>query len=409
MIRLTFACSLGLLLALARAKPQNCGPPLGQLIEACGQPDKAEPQFCCDALREFNAKQCWCQNAARFAASQLATNAYAFSARVSYCGIKNPFRPSIPSKGSPGLNSTCPKFPWEPTEITSTGSCSAPHYWRTQRRKTLDKLDNLFLKNRQPQTVSAFKKFVGNLFVDNVAFGSIGLLMLRGKEKTVDYLVSRQSAAGSHVPWSSTTPGGSREGLSWARSILASYEKTYYDGDSFLARQTFVTFAPCSAKIQELYVAENFLFNAIGAQFYYPDFPDPYTQFNLPASEICDGISSACGEKSPYKSKPECVAFMKTLRKSGKAMCFNYNKARLSPRAAVGDTVACRVATSLMAVSNPDKYCPLLGKVAGGMCTSKMCPAGDYGNLFSVKNPRYVGSGGFSCNSKTGDCAELWP
>ncbi|CAN8061374.1 unnamed protein product [Agarophyton chilense] len=408
MIRLAPVFLLSLCAHLALAIPQNCGPSLSKLIEACGQPDKAQPDYCCVALREFNGKQCWCQPAALFAASQLSTNPYGFSARVRFCKITDPLRPSIPSRGSAGLKSTCPKFVSEATEYYPTGSCSNPNYWRTQRKKTLNKLDQLFLKNSEPQTVSAFKKFVATLLTDNVTFGSIGLLMLRGKEKTVDYLVSRQIAAGSHVPWSSNTPGGSRQGLVWARSNLVSYEKTYYDGDSFHARQTFVTFAPCSAKIKELYIAENSLFSAIGAQFYYPDFPDAYTQFNIPVSKICDRIMQACGSKSPYKSKSDCMAFMKKLRRNGKAMCLNFNKARLSPRAAVGDTVACRITSSLMAVSNSEKYCPLLGKKAGGMCIPKMCPQGDYGNLFSIKNPRYIGSGGFSCDS-TGECVEQWP
>ncbi|PXF46705.1 hypothetical protein BWQ96_03531 [Gracilariopsis chorda] len=343
-----------------------------------------------------------------FAASRLATNSYGFSARVSACNITTPFRPSIPSRDSPGLKSTCPKVGWEAMEKGPNGVCKAPKYWRTQREKTLKKLDTMHLQNANRKTINAFRNWVGTMLVDNVAFGSIGLFMTHGKEKTVDYLVSRQAAAGSFVPWSSIRKGR-RNGFMWSRSNLVSYEKSYFVGDHYLSLFMFVTFAPCSAKIEELYIAENSLFSALGSQYYYPDYPDAYSQFNIPAADICGRIEVACGNKSPYKSKSECVAFMKNLRKSGKAMCINYNRGRLSPRAAVGNTVACRITTSLMAMSNPNKYCPLLGKAPGGMCTNKMCPVPDYGNLFAVKNPRYEGTGDFSCNLKSGECKELWP
>lgn len=392
------------------ADAENCGPALSNLLRDCGNKHLANPKRCCQALRNFNADLCWCQLPSYFAAADLSSNLYAYTARAKFCAISNQKTIDVPHSRRPRSETTkCPKIQLSKNEFTSTTRCAANSALRKKRIDTIRTLDNLLLNSISTSSLNAFRNQLNSLLTSDVVLSSIGIVSLKGRSDATDFLVSRQKQAGNQLPWASTSPQKVRMMVTWTKSNVVGYTWMYNDFSVVMhTRRTFITFAACSSKIQKLYVLEPYLFSAISTPNLFKERKNPLSQFNSSLEIICNRINTSCGRINPYASLVQCIAFMRKLRSSGRAMCFRRSNPLYFPQIAVGDTVACRVTYSLMATSNPSKYCPLLGVKAGGMCTYSMCKPNQYGDFFKFTIPRKEIRQGFE-TANNGELVEVWP
>lgn len=321
-----------------------------------------------------------------------------------------PLRPSFATRDTPPTKDTCPEeFTSLPADDTTEG-CSKPAALRAKREAALFGLDLLELSENSDAAVSAFKGMTKKLFVEGVAFASVGLSSGFGVDVATDLLLTRQPVLGATAGWILPDSRAEVRGKFW-RQGMVSYIVDFASPDGrFSTRSMFVGFELCSEKILDVYAVEDGVVNAIAGQFYYPADPrDAVSMYDKRPKQICRQIAEGCGQLFPYKSTKDCEAFMAGLKKERKVMCNRFDKQEVSVLALLGDTTACRYSYALAAKADPKRYCPLLGKQGAGLCVESACRPDGYEDIFTAVNPRYEASSSFTCNLSTGKCEENWP
>lgn len=262
-----------------------------------------------------------------------------------------------------------------------------------------------------PVELGRFKAVIPRLFSEEATLSSVGLWSNSHLINITDFLLSRQAALGSPLPW---VPGNVCVELRdrfWGIATV-SYALDFAHPDGFLAtRFVFASFQNCSELLLDLYLLEPGVVDAMSAQYYYTAEPkDAVSMYNVSADEICQRIDDACGELSPYQSLEDCVNFMKALKLERKVMCNRFDQEKTPTQALFGNTTACRYNYALIAKADPERYCPLIGKEPSGICSASLCNDDQFDDIFGEDiNPRYDQGTAISCDAVTGECFELWP
>lgn len=264
----------------------------------------------------------------------------------------------------------------------------------------------------EDKDIVSFKNTVRNIFANDSSLASVGLWStMADDDQILDFLWTRQTALGSPLAWAPENVRTEIRNRFW-RHASVSYVLDFADPDGFLSsRYVFVIFEECSHRISDVYVAEPGVVSAIGTQFYYPAEPkDAVSMYNVEPQEVCQRIMDGCGNSAPYDSMAECVTFMKTLKAEGRVMCNRFGGEQTPVNSLFGDTLACRYQYALAIPADPQRYCPMLGKVGSGTCAENLCKEDEYEDIFADDiNPRYSQSATFTCNTVSGECEEIWP
>lgn len=125
------------------------------------------------------------------------------------------------------------------------------------------------------------------------------------------------------------------------------------------------------------------------------------------ATRVCRKISKFCKEKNfPFRDQNDCEEFYEGLKREDKVTCMK-DGVFTGMLAFHGDTMSCRMQYLNLAEIEAERWCTFVGRKARGRCKDDQCSNGAYDDVLRKENPRFPGTGGFTCRGE--ECYEMWP
>lgn len=396
-----------------------CGHLLPPILASCtAEPSVIRPESCCAALAPWNAAACWCDPVAFDALAAVAKNGAAFGWRAADCeAVKG--EPALPPRiGGPfrfSARDTCGDAATPAAVEESVGGCDAQAVLdggaalRAARLAAVGTLLAPTVTTRRG--VGAWMTGLDRVLATNATFTPVGLGYYTGRADVKRALVAAQPVGGG-ASYAASADAVDAERAFWATPDAVSVPVAAAAGSPGRVSAAFVTYAPCSARVQSLVLLTPAI-TRLYDQFVFFDPPaDVVSQLDRSPESWCAAIESACtGANYPYASPAACVSAYAAMISSGRVVCARTGGPFVPQNASVGNTTACRARFLALATAGVDvaTSCSALGEVSSASrCATGKCPGRLTVNTFEVANPRFSGSNSFRCSPAERTCKEEW-